>query len=165
MTNENLEIASELLSQIAESAKAGSALALGPQAVQNLHGLLGDLLRKTLPDEPAASPKCEKCGTLLLKMRDGNYVFMCVCHVVTINPSEPKTEADHPWAGSKWTPEQIAAIRARGCAKHGIDNCVECNQLRATEPKAVHWPMCATWSVIGGLPCTCGLAERTGESQ
>jgi hypothetical protein len=45
----NLEIATDLLSQIAGAAKAGDALMLGPQAVKNLQGLLSDLLRSAEP--------------------------------------------------------------------------------------------------------------------
>lgn len=52
MINENAEVAAELLRSITAAANAGDALALGPQAVRNLHGLLVDLLRSVQPDEP-----------------------------------------------------------------------------------------------------------------
>ncbi len=41
---ENDKVATELIDQISAAARAGNALVLGPQAVQNLYGLLFDLL-------------------------------------------------------------------------------------------------------------------------
>lgn len=42
-------------------------------------------------------------------------------------------------------------------------HCPTCGCGLPAEPKAKHAPTCATWSALGGLPCTCGLAERTDE--
>lgn len=57
LTNENLEIANELLRHIAAAAASGEALALGPQAVKNLQVLISDLLQRTdaQQDEPSES--------------------------------------------------------------------------------------------------------------
>lgn len=72
LTNENLEIASELLRNIAAAATSGESLALGPQAVKNLQGLISDLLQRAdaQPDEPG--------GQLQQDSRDATYLRSCI---------------------------------------------------------------------------------------
>lgn len=60
-SNENREIATELLEQIVAAADAGHALALGPQAVQNLRALLSDVLRVAVNTHETLTG-CSECG-------------------------------------------------------------------------------------------------------
>jgi hypothetical protein len=81
MTNENLEIARELLGQIAAAAASGEALALGPQAVKNLQGLIGDLLQRT-EAQPVEPNKAVQAGVEDRQIGSSVEQHASPCHAV-----------------------------------------------------------------------------------
>lgn len=116
MTNENLEIARELLVQIAAAAASGEVLALGPQAVKNLQGLIGDLLQRTdaQPDEPDWVDANGKRHRYQCGLNPRRYALKHLVDHCTCPPDEPKERPVVPFAVKHYSESERPSIKGNG---------------------------------------------------